>query len=94
MLSRGQLLGLYTYGYDWPEAYAIKKDGRMYYAFYAPEKDKPWQGQIELRGLEPGKYNVVNYESSTQLGSVDSNNPNLAVTFTNHLLLEASKAGQ
>lgn len=94
MLSRGQFLGLYTYGYDWPEAYAIKKDGRMYYAFYAPEKDKLWQGQIELRGLEPGKYNVVNYENSTQLGSLESSNPKLAVTFTDHLLLEASKAGQ
>ena len=46
---------------------------------------------MELRGLEPGKYNVVNYEDSTQLGSVESSNPKLAVTFTNHLLLELSK---
>ena len=38
MLSQGEFLDLYTYGYDSPEAYAIEKDGRMYYAFYAPEK--------------------------------------------------------
>ena len=94
MLSRGKFLDLYTYGYDWPEAYAIEKDGKMYYAFYAPEKDKAWNGQVELRGLEPGKYNVVNYENGAQLGSVESNIPKLDVTFRNHLLLEVSKAGQ
>jgi alpha-galactosidase len=91
MLSRGRFLGLYTYGYDWPEAYAIEKDGKMYYAFYAPEKDKAWKGEVELRGLGPRKYNVVNYEDSTQLGSVESSNPKLTVSFTNHLLLEVSK---
>jgi len=48
MLSRGQFLDLYTYGYDSPEAYAIAKDDRMYYAFYAPDKNKPWKGEIEL----------------------------------------------
>jgi alpha-galactosidase len=90
-LSQGKFLGLYTYGYDTPEAYAIEKDGRMYYAFYAPDKDKAWQGQVELRGLGTGKYNVVNYENSTQLGPVESSNPRLAVAFTNHLLLEVSK---
>jgi alpha-galactosidase len=94
MLSRGKFLGLYTYGYDSPEGYAIEKDGKMYYAFYAPDKDKPWTGQVELRGLEPGRYNVSDYENSRQLSSVDSSNPKLAVTFTNHLLLEASKSGQ
>jgi alpha-galactosidase len=93
MLSRGKFLALYTYGYDTPEAYAIEKDGRMYYAFYAPEKNKPWKGQVELRGLGPGKYDVVNYEDSTHLGSVESPNPKLPVTFTGHLLLEVSKAG-
>jgi alpha-galactosidase len=94
MLSKGKFLGLYTYGYDWPEAYAIEKDGRMYYAFYAPEKDKTWSGNIELRGLNSGSYQVLDYESGKQLGSVESSNPKLAVTFTNHLLLEVSKTGQ
>ena len=91
MLSRGKFLGLYTYGYDTPEAYAIAKDGKMYYAFYAPEKNKPWKGQVELRGLEPGKYDVVDYERPAQLGTVESSNPKLSVAFTNHLLLEVSK---
>lgn len=94
MLSRGKFLDLYTYGYDLPEAYAIEKDGRMYYAFYAPDKNKPWQGQVELRGLAPGKYQVVNYEDATRLGSVDASNPNLSVKFSRHLLLELTRTSQ
>jgi alpha-galactosidase len=64
MLSRGKFLDLYVYGYDSPEGYAIEKDGKMYYAFYAPEKNKAWKGQVELRGLAPGKYKIVNYENA------------------------------
>jgi alpha-galactosidase len=37
MLSKGNFLNLYVYGYDSPEAYAIEKDGTLYYAFYSPE---------------------------------------------------------
>ena len=92
MLSRGKFLDLYTYGYDWPEGYVIEKDGKMYYAFYAPERTKPWKGQVELRGLAPGKYQVVNYETAVQLGWVQANNPKMNVEFSQHLLLEVSKA--
>ena len=91
MLSKGEFLDLYTYGYDVPEAYAIRKDGTMYYAFYAPEKNKTWSGQIELRGLQPGKYQVMDYERGASLGEVDAQNPTLNVSFSEHLLLEASR---
>jgi alpha-galactosidase len=94
MLSKGNFLDLYTYGYDSPEAYVIEKDGKMYYAFYAPEKNRPWKGSVELRGLRPGKYQVVNYENDKPLASLDSNNPKLDVAFTNHLLLEVSKGSE
>ncbi len=94
MLSQGEFLDLYTYGYDSPEGYAIAKDGRMYYAFYAPEANKPWKGQVDLRGLGPGTYQIVNYENGTQVGSVQATNPKLDVAFTNHLLLEVSRAAQ
>jgi alpha-galactosidase len=92
MLSQGEFQDLYVYGYDSPEAYAIQKDGKMYYAFYAPEKNKAWKGQVELRGLAPGKYQVVNYETAKQLGSIDAGNPKLNTTFSNHLMREVSKA--
>jgi len=89
MLSDGKFLDLYTYGYDSPEGYAIEKDGRMYYAFYAPEKRKSWTGEVELRGLKPGQYEVTDYENNKPLGTVDVNKPRLSVSFNEHLLLEA-----
>ncbi|HLK32392.1 MAG TPA: glycoside hydrolase family 36 protein, partial [Terriglobales bacterium] len=91
MLSRGEFLDLYTYGYDVPEGYAIAKDGKMYYAFYAPEGSRTWSGEIDLRGLPPGTYQVVDYEHAKSLGTVDSRNPKLKVSFDEHLLLEASR---
>ena len=90
MLSKGNFLNLYTYGYDMPEGYAIEKDGRMYYAFYAPEKGKQWSGDIELRGLKQGSYQVVDYEKGAALGKVDTQDPRMRVSFAEHLLLEVS----
>lgn len=58
MLSRGEYLGdLYDIGFDRPESHAIRKDGQMYYAFYA----RHWNGPVELRGLESRDYHVVDY---------------------------------
>ncbi len=37
-------------GYDTPEGYAIAKDSKMYYAFFAGEKQS-WEGTLELRGI-------------------------------------------
>ncbi|MGA2631985.1 MAG: glycoside hydrolase family 36 protein [Terriglobia bacterium] len=91
MLSRGTFLNLYTLGYDLPEGYAIAKDGKMYYAFFSPDAAKPWKGEIELRGLEPGKYRVVDYVAGKELGAVTAPNARLAAEFTHHLLLELSR---
>ena len=62
MLSKGDFLDLYTYGYDAPEAYAIQKDGNMFYAFYSSNESPPlptkidarnvWKGEVELRGIK------------------------------------------
>jgi alpha-galactosidase len=91
MLSRGAFLDLYVTGYDVPEGYAIAKDGKMYYAFFSPDSTTPWKGTVELRGLEPGKYRVVDYEHAKDLGTVDGQNAKLSAQFTHHLLLEVSK---
>lgn len=91
MLSRGTFRNLYVLGYDVPEGYAVEKDGKMYYAFFAPDSTKPWEGEIELRGLQAGEYRVFDYEREKDLGTVDGQNPKLTTEFTQHLLLEVSK---
>jgi alpha-galactosidase len=91
MLSRGDFRDLYVYGYDVPEGYAVEKDGKMYYAFFAPAASANWSGIIELRGLAPGKYHVTDYENNRDLGTIDSQNPRLTTHFREHLLLEVAK---
>jgi alpha-galactosidase len=91
MLSKGTFRNLYATGYDVPEGYAIEKDGKMYYAFFAPDKGVPWKGQVELRGLTPGQYRVLDYANEKDLGQVVGERPSLSVEFTEHLLLEVSR---
>ena len=93
MLSKGTFLPLYTYGYDLPEAYAIQKDGKMYYAFFALKDDVAWSGSVELRGLSPGTYHLLDYPDNKDLGTMKvaaDQTPKLKTEFTHHLLLEVS----
>jgi alpha-galactosidase len=99
MLSKGIFLDLYVYGFDIPEAYAIEKDGKMYYAFYAPpiagdstkgmNAARHWEGEIELRGLPAKQYRVSDYVHGHDLGTVAGPNAKLKVEFTDSLLIEA-----
>ena len=93
MLSRGDFRDLYTYGYDVPEAYAIAKDGKMYYAFFADQQNGTFTGEVELRGLKAGHYHVSDYADGKDLGTVDAEDgkaPRLKTEFKQHLLLEVS----
>src|SRR5205807_5338039 len=99
MLSKGTFLDLYVYGYDSPEAYAIAKDGEMYFAFYAAEppgktggKSGTYRGEVELRGLERKSYRVVDYVDNHDYGTVSGPVARLAVDFKGSLLLEAKPA--
>ena len=104
MLSKGTFKNLYVYGFDSPEAYAIEKDGHLYYAFYAPSAPattnnkrpgpQPWSGEIELRGLDAKPYHVINYEDQKDLGTVVGPVARLKVDFADHLLLDATPAPQ
>jgi len=78
-------------GYDTPEGYAIAKDGKMYYAFFASSPG--WKGEVELRGLKSGKYRVSDYSESKDLGTVEAAANGVAklpAEFKDHLLLEVS----
>ncbi len=91
MLSKGEFRDLYVTGYDTPEGYAIAKDGKMYYAFFASSGN--WKGEVELRGLKPGKYRVSDYSEGKDLGTVGAaanGVAKLAAEFKDHLLLEVS----
>ncbi|MGE5724841.1 MAG: glycoside hydrolase family 36 protein [Acidobacteriota bacterium] len=93
MLSKGSFRNLYTIGYDVPEGYAIQKDGKMYYAFFAPDGSKGYQGEVQLRGLQPGTYHVADYASDKDLGTVTAkgDTATLTTSFPEHLLLEVSR---
>ena len=93
MLSRGDFRDLYVYGYDEPEAYAIAKDGKMYYAFFADQQNGTFTGEVELRGLKAGHYRVSDYADGKDMGTVDAEDgkaPRLKTEFKQHLLLEVS----
>ena len=86
-LSRGQYLGtLYDIGFDVPEAHAIRKGQKMYYAFFAKE----WKGRLQLRGLDDRPYHVVDFVDGKDFGIVRGPVAHLSAGFSKHLLLEAT----
>ncbi len=86
LLPTGDYMGsLYDIGFDRPETHAIKKDNKMYYAFYA----NSFNGDVELRGLENKPYKVVDYENDKEYGTVQGPVAKLPIEFTNHRLLVA-----
>jgi alpha-galactosidase len=87
MLPEAEYLGeLYDLGFDRPEAHAIRKGDKMYYAFYADS----FNGTVELRGLENRVYRVLDYENRKDFGSVSGAVAHLPVQFRKHLLLMAT----
>ena len=87
MLSTGNYLNLYDFGFDKPEAHVIEKDGAMYYAFYAPE----WNGEpIELRGLDAScSYRVTEYAADQpRTYAIEGSDPFIRPTFKGNYLIE------
>jgi alpha-galactosidase len=85
MLSKGDYLGdLYDIGYDKPEAHVIRKDGKMYYAFYSEE----WDGDVEFKGLnENANYRVYDYFNDTEVAEISGNSPIVKLKFKEFMLL-------
>lgn len=90
-LAEGEFRNLYVQGFDTPEAYAIEKDGRLYYAFFADAAQPTFKGTVELRGLRPRQaYRVRDYDREQDLGTVTGPTAQLNVTFARRLLLAAT----
>jgi hypothetical protein len=66
------------------ETHAIRKDGRIYYSFYA----RAFDGKDELSGVENRKYRIQNYVNGR--GTVSGSKATLGGTFQKHLLLQAT----
>ncbi len=84
MLSREPYLGsLYDIGYDKPETHVISKSDTLFYAFYA----KDWKGDIRLKGLKEGDFEVIDYVNGRNLGRINSRKPFLNASFKRSLLV-------
>ncbi|USX23675.1 alpha-galactosidase [Oxalobacteraceae bacterium OTU3REALA1] len=90
MLPKGVYRGdLYDIGFDKPEGHAVEKDGRLYFAFYAPR----WDGPVEIRGLGAGRWRLRDYVDGRDLGEVRGSvgTPRVTLRFERALLLEATR---
>ena len=69
MLSQGEFLDLYTYGYDTPEAYAIAKNGRMLLRLLCSRQTEKLVRRNRTSRARPGRYAVHDYEQQTRTRS-------------------------
>ncbi len=85
MLSKGEYLGnLYDIGFDRPETHVIKKQGMLYYAFYA----KHWKGTITLKGLDKTKsYKVIDYVNNKEITELPAGKNTFTTSFEDNLLI-------
>ncbi len=89
-LSSGTYLGgLYTYGFDKPEAHAVRKADVIYYGFFVEPWGSAYVGTVELRGLENLVYRIEDYVNQETLGTMEGPTATLDVMFENSLLVRA-----
>lgn len=88
-LAEGDYLDLYDLAYDVPEGHVVRKDDRLYYAFYASGENGKFEGTLELRGLEERSYRLTDYVNGRDLGIVQGPQAALDAAFEGSLLIEA-----
>ena len=79
MLSRGEYLNLYTWGYDYPEAHVIRQNGAMYYSFYV-DPAAP-QGAEAVSSEEKVEVPVPSYSGKLELRGLDPGKTYTAVEY-------------
>jgi alpha-galactosidase len=88
MLSTGEYRGeLYDIGFDKPEAHVVAKGATLHYAFYADR----WDGTVELRGLERGRYRLTDPFTGASLGTVDARHNTVQLAFEKFQLIVARR---
>ena len=86
MLANGVYRGeLYDIAFDKPEGHVVEKEGRVYFAFFAPR----WDGPVEIRGLGAGRWRLRDYVEDKEVGVVEGGRHRLTLRFEHALLLEA-----
>ena len=83
--SEGEYLNLYDLAFDHPETHAIRKQGQIYYGFFAEH----FNDMIELRGLDDRPYRIIDYVNKRELGVVIGKDARLDVSFSGALLVVA-----
>lgn len=87
-LADGEYLNLYDYAFDFPEAHAIRKGEKIYYAFFTHGLDETYTGEIHLRGLdEMKKYLVQDYVHGRIPVEVTGSSPRIRVEMRGVLML-------
>lgn len=88
-LADGETLNLYDIALDKPETHVIRKDDRLYFAFFTDEPGGVFSGVITLRGLEEKEYRLFDYVNEKELGQVKGPKGTLEINFTHALLIWA-----
>jgi alpha-galactosidase len=78
--------GLYDIGFDEPECHVIRKDGKMYYAFYADN----FSGIVELRGLDNRPHIVFDYAHEKEIARLEAGKNKISIKFEKFALFEVS----
>lgn len=86
-LKDAEYMNLYDIAYDKPETHLLKNGDNYYYTFFANK----FSGKVELRGLENGKYKLIDLSNGEELAVLNSENPFLQINFSLHMMIKAEK---
>jgi alpha-galactosidase len=88
-LYAGEYLNLYDIVNDVPELHATRANDSIYY--YGPG---PFEGELELRGLEDATYRVVDFSTGELVATVTGPTARLPIAASGSLYLKATAVGE
>jgi alpha-galactosidase len=89
-LAEGEYVDAYDLAFDRPETHLVRKDGRLYYAFFAGRLEECYSGHVQLRLLSDQPHRLMNIVTGEELGVLRGPAAMLEVSFAGSLLLEAT----